>query len=375
MKKRPLKTRILFVLPTLSAGGAERSVVNLVRGLAADFDTPFAVGKDVGRLRAELPSHLEIHRLGGAPTSMLRLLLLVWRLRPDIVFSTIFDLNIALLLLRVMFPRKTKVVVREAAMPIVSMHEARWPNMWRTLYRLSYPTADAVVVLSESMRNKLLKSTRVSLGKIHIIENAVSASRLPASSMSVERYDEDITMVATGRLEREKGYDLMCAAIKLAIVQIPTLRLTIFGEGSLRSELEKTIEHLQLGAHIRLAGHVQNPLPEMAQADFFISCSRYEGMSNAMLEALCCGVPVIATVGENSVTDIIIDGTNGVLIQGYGVEDIAKGIRAAVVRKGTFNRAAIRSAALDRHDGPKQLRRYARLFYELQSSTEGVYNG
>lgn len=361
------KIRILFLLPSFAAGGAERSVLNLIQNLSDEFEIHFAFGKDTGPLRSELPQRAILHRLGTKLSLPFRLISIAWRVRPHIVFSTLFDLNIVLLLTRWLLPPGTKTIVREAVMPMSAMHETRYPRFWQWIYRLSYPAADAVVVLSASMRRVLMQRTAVAAEKVYVIENAVAASRLSFDSSDKMREAGKIKIIAVGRLEWQKGYDLLCDAMKLAVVRMPNLRLTVFGDGSLRYDLDKRIQALGLEPYVTFGGYVTNPMAEGAGWDFFISCSRYEGMSNAMLEALCCGIPVIAVTGNNSVEDIIKDRENGMLISEYSADAIATGIIRAARSYSHFDRSAIRGEALRRFSITTQTASYELLFQRLST--------
>lgn len=340
-------------------------MLNLVQNLSDEFEIHFAVGKDTGPLRADLPQRAMLNRLGPKFTLPFRLISIAWRVRPHIVLSTLFDLNIVLLLMQWLFPPGTKTIVREAVMPMSAMHETKCPRFWRWIYRLSYPAADAIVVLSASMRQVLMDRTAVAAEKVHVIENAVAPSRLSFDSSSKPREAGRIEIIAVGRLEWQKGYDLLCEAMRLVAARAPGIRLTIFGEGSRRYELEKCIQLLDLESYVKLAGYTSNPMAENASCDFFVSCSRYEGMSNAMLEALCYGVPTIAVTGNNSVEDVIRDGENGVLVRDYTASALANGILTAISNRDRFDRSAIRTAALKRFSLKRQVVSYELLFEKL----------
>src|SRR5262249_6294250 len=98
-------------------------------------------------------------------------------------------------------------------------------------------------------------------------------------------------LVAAGRLSREKGFDLLVAAMPAIIKRIPEAQLTILGEGPLRELLAEQIHTLGLGEKVTLVGFQRNPWRYFRHADVFVLPSRYEGMPNTLLEALAVGTP------------------------------------------------------------------------------------
>lgn len=93
----------------------------------------------------------------------------------------------------------------------------------------------------------------------------------------------------------------------------PDYCLVIYGEGAARKELENYISRFSLQKFILLPGNRTNVLDEMKKASMFVLSSNFEGMSNALIEAMCLGLPCISTKVSGS-TDLINDGANGLLI-------------------------------------------------------------
>ena len=127
-----------------------------------------------------------------------------------------------------------------------------------------------------------------------------------------------------GRLSPEKAVDRAIRAVARLRDEGQRVRLVAMGTGVLKDELERLIETLKLKDQVRLAGHVSNPFPVIAQGDCFLLSSDYEGQPMVLLEALTLGKPVIATD---------IPGARAVLGDSYGhlvspdVEGLAEGMR------------------------------------------------
>ena len=121
-------------------------------------------------------------------------------------------------------------------------------------------------------------------------------------------------LVTVGRLEPVKNQQMMINAFAFFHQSHEDYKLVIFGEGPMRNQLETLILEKNLKDSVYLAGRNDNVWEEMTSADCFLLSSNYEGMSNAMIEALCLGLPVISTKVSGS-TDLIKDGINGFLVE------------------------------------------------------------
>ncbi|THF85158.1 MAG: glycosyltransferase [Sulfitobacter sp. SK025] len=240
----------------------------------------------VSRLRHALPALIKTIR----------------KVRPDIVFSTLGYVNLALLAARPMLPRNTRIVVREANMPSLSLPRASHSHLLRFAYRRLYRTADAVICTSEQMIDELKADFGVSAKLLCLVPNPVNEEQVRTAAAPITRVAGDgIRLVAAGRLSRQKGFDRL---INMMVDIDPTTCLTILGEGAQREELEAQILALKLFERVQLAGFCENPWAYYAGADAFVMTSRWEGLPNAALEALACGTPVIATPESGGIAEI-----------------------------------------------------------------------
>ena len=149
------RKRILFLLPSLTGGGAERVFTTLLRHLdRTRFEPHLALLQATGAYMEDIPQDVSIHDLKvsrvryGLPS----ILGLVWRLRPQTILATMGHLNIALIAAKPFFPLNTKLVVREAVIPSALFREENKNiKLWGWLYRHVYKRADKIVFLSDSM--------------------------------------------------------------------------------------------------------------------------------------------------------------------------------------------------------------------------------
>lgn len=306
--------RVLFVLPSFAGGGAERVTLTLLRVLDPErFSISLTVLDGQGPLSKLMPKHVSLTDMA---TPRLRyalpaLIAAIRRDRPDIVFSTLGYINLALLAARPLLPKNTKIVVREANMPSLSLPGASHPSLFRVAYRMLYPLADAVICTSAKMADEMIRDFSVFPARIFQLANPVDETAIRRAATPMMREEgEGLRLVAAGRLTRQKGFDRM---IDMMVALDPSSYLTIFGEGPDRAELEAQVKNLGLEDRVRFAGFCDNPWAYYAGADAFVMPSRWEGLPNAALEALACGTPVIATPESGGIDEVAVAARPGVV--------------------------------------------------------------
>lgn len=342
---RPARRHVLFVLPSLQGGGAERVMVTLLRELDREaFRLTLAV-VDLSNavFLADLPDDVELIDLNRRRVreAVPAILGLVWRLRPDVLFSTLGHLNLLIAMLRPLLPRKLRFIARETAMVSHGMRAFRHPGLVRALYRRFYCKLDLVVCQSEAMREDVLRTFRMPEGSTVVVNNPVDIARVRARSQEPGAAWPPAQagarrLVAVGRLGPEKGFDLLIEALAL-LGDAPPLQLAILGDGALRQELEALARARGVAGRVHFAGFQRNPYAWIAQADVFVLSSRHEGFPNVVLEALACGKPVVATPAEGGALEILAHARDCVVAEAVSAEALAAALRRwlAQPRAGT----------------------------------------
>lgn len=331
----PAKRRILFLIPTLTGGGAERVVVTLLRHLDRDcFDLTLAVVNTRDAVfRSEVPVDVKFIDLccDRVRHALPKIVRLVWRLRPDVVMSTLGHLNLALSIIRPILPARTRYVARETA--VVSHNIAGYarPAWWAWAYRRFYGRFDLVICQSLDMRADLVGRFGIDPRRTVVINNPVDLEHIERSlkqgaDLTLPSYVDDasklgaVQAVAVGRLVEQKGFDILVEALALTRRDV---NLTVLGEGPLQTALEALVATRGLAKRVRFVGFQRNPYVCIARADVFVLSSRYEGFPNVVLESLACGTPVVALPAPGGVKEILSAVEGCVIAKGMSAQDLA----------------------------------------------------
>jgi glycosyltransferase involved in cell wall biosynthesis len=175
---------------------------------------------------------------------------------------------------------------------------------------------DQVIALSREMADNLTNLWGFAPERIEVIPNGVNTDLFrprEATERPAALSGPAPVAISVGRLTPAKRYDLLIAAWSRVAGRHPDARLVILGEGPLRAELESRIRESKLQGRVLLPG-VRSDVPVWhSAADLYISSSDTEGMSNAVLEAMASGLPIVATRVSGS-EDLIRHEMNGLLV-------------------------------------------------------------
>jgi len=346
------RKKILFVLPNLTGGGAERVFTHLVNNLDRERFEPFlALGARRGEYLEFINADVSIYDLKAerARNAVPPLLKLIWRLRPQTVASTV-GMNFAGAFAKPLMPRGTRVVLREGSSPTafladVSRQSPMRAEFYRKCYKYIYKLADSIICQSDFMRDDIERNLHVPSKKLHRIYNPIDFEQIDnlAAAPTEDFFNHSgVRLITVGRLAYEKAYDILLKAFAVVRKTNPTATLTFLGEGEDRQSLENLTEDLQLNGSVYFPGFQSNPYSYMKQADIFILSSRYEGFSNVIAESLACGTPVVATDCPSAVREVIAEGVNGWLAENENVASLAETINRAIKEKNNLNAEAIR---------------------------------
>lgn len=301
--------RLIITIATLGTGGAERVLSILSKSLADHFDDVHLVMWDGGETFYRIDDRIKIVSLPQLSGKKGRIKQVktyrqyIKKENPDLILSFLTPYNM-LVLFSTLYLRK-KVVVAERTDPKRKLAGGKPMLFLRDiLYKKAYGILTQTVYAKECYGEKFADKTKVIYNPIMMDEDYVGKAL---------RSEKDKTIVAVGRLEAIKDQETMIDAFELFHKTHKDYRLVIYGEGPLRSKLEGVIAGKGLQKSIILAGRNNDVWVKMITADCFLLTSLAEGMSNAMIEAMCLGLPVISTKVAGA-TDFIQDGKNGYLV-------------------------------------------------------------
>lgn len=178
-----------------------------------------------------------------------------------------------------------------------------------------YRFADGVVAQSKENRGYFSKCVQK---KCEVIFNPIQMEGYRERALSVQKRDE---IVSVGRLIEQKNPMMLLEAFARFVKMHPSYSLIFYGEGECKEKLEQRACALGIEKNVVFPGAVKNIFESEIYAKLFVMTSQFEGMPNALIEAMCIGVPVISTKVSGAV-DLIQDGMNGKLIECNDIEGL-----------------------------------------------------
>ncbi|MCM4167336.1 N-acetylgalactosamine-N,N'-diacetylbacillosaminyl-diphospho-undecaprenol 4-alpha-N-acetylgalactosaminyltransferase [Arenibacter antarcticus] len=354
MKKS--KTKIAFILPSLSAGGAERILSFLAQNVNKDyFDSQLLViGHDTDTAyctKGTKTSFLNKKRvLFGIPS----IFLFLKTNKPDLVLSSIGHLNTVFGLMAPFF-QNSKFIIREASVISEMGKFSNSSKLYGFLAKIAYNHIDAVVCQSEDMAIDFKKIYNIPKNKITVINNPIT-ELFPLKEKNSD--DDVIKYITVGRLSKEKGHDRLLNIL----AKLPhSFHYTIVGSGPEENEIKKTIVALALTKFITHIPFTNEIGKVLSKNDLFLQGSYVEGFPNAVLESCVVGTPVIAFNAPGGTKEIIRDGINGYLVS--NTEEFTS--RLLSFNKDKWEPKTVRDTVIQKFNTQEILKQYENLFLSL----------
>lgn len=208
-------------------------------------------------------------------------------------------------------------------------YESRRVRCYEFLDRVFLRLADGVVAVSEGQRRKIL-DCGVMPDKVRVIHNAIDLQDFPAPAPADFRKElgipgDAVLVMTAGRLSPEKNHLGLVEAARQVVARNPDVWFVVFGEGLLRSELQKEIDDAGIGHRFFLSGFREDVRTLMHEADIFVLPSHTEGLPNVILEAFACSKPVVAT-DVGGTPEVVRQGENGVVVSAGRMDEFAEAI-------------------------------------------------
>lgn len=317
-------------------GGIEQVTINLIRsfidrGLKVDLVLNFP-----GLLFLwKTPPELRVIDLKAQPIYK-RLSNLVRYLRQEqpkaLLSANHYANEVALLAKRVSGVSTKVVVIEQTTLSREAKNTSRLRfRHWAPLAaRLVYPSADSIITVSQGVTEDLVNITGLPKSRFQIIYNpVVTPEQLKKAKEPVAHPwfapGELPVVIGAGRLEKQKNFPNLITAFA-KVRQVRPARLVIFGDGSLRSQLQELIHELGLDNDVEMPGFVENIDAYLSKSAVFVLSSDWEGLPTILIQALAVGTPVVSTDCPSGPSEILDNGKYGELVRVNDSEALAEKI-------------------------------------------------
>lgn len=388
------RIRVLFVLGSMAGGGAERIVTHLVKHLNRDeFEARVGLLWRHGDYLDQLTANeLVVTRVGHGwiqyrdqppwwkllPSLVLVPLQqrdLVRRFRPHIVVTATKSMNIAARFSLALSGRsRLKWVAREGNNTGAMIDNESTTSFLRALQnfavRTAYRRADRVVAISDGVGRGLSRRFGIDPKRVSTIYNAVDLAAVKVRADEAPPHlPAEPFLVAAGRLVPQKGFDILIRAFAATLAARP-LSLVILGDGPERAALGELARSCGVERRVHFAGFVENPWSYFARSAAFVCSSRWEGFGNVIIEAMACGVPIVATDCDFGPREIIRQGQSGLLVPVEDAESLGRAVASVLDDRDLAHQIAegAQQRAQD-FDVANMTRAYEQLFRELRCGT------
>jgi glycosyltransferase involved in cell wall biosynthesis len=329
-----MNERIAVFVPTLEGGGAERVMLALANFFGrSGWTVDLVLQRSSGPYMKEVAEgvrvvDLKANRLRSSLRPLIRYLRST---RPNALLSTPSDANIVAVAASVIARVPVRVVVREAITASVDDATYRGPRarMMRMMRRWAYQHASHIVAPSAGVADDLVKNSGIARSRVSVIANALDTDRIESLALTPDNQvalpRDARVILGVGRLSAQKDFATLIRAF--ARISASNTTVLLLGEGDQRQALMQLASELGVRDKVVMPGFVENPFAYMKRAAVFVLSSRYEGLPNAMLQALLIGTPVVATDCASGPREILEGGRWGRLVPVGDVDAMAAAIR------------------------------------------------
>jgi glycosyltransferase involved in cell wall biosynthesis len=389
LKRAQEKIRLLYFHPTIVFGGAERTTAALLEKLDKSiFDVLFITKKGVFHPlpveRVKYIDDLGIHDSFNGIGSLLRdakkMLQLIKREKPDIVFGMLHYACIMLSVIKIFLRDNVKMIISprtpsQDAIRFYFGQRTAKKMLWNFMIKFFCRYSDRIVVASEGIKEECVAAYKAERSKIVTINNSVdvqSVGRLSLESVDAESPPGHFVISTAGRLAAEKNVGVLVKAFALLRKDIKA-KLWIVGDGPERPHLESLAASLNIKDDIVFWGFQENLYKFIQKSDVFVHTSLFEGFGNIILEAMACGVPLIATDCPFGPREIIYNGENGMLVPVADEVALAKALKMVSENKETRDRF-VKNAykRLSEFTPEKMVRSYENVFLSIAHSDDPI---
>jgi glycosyltransferase involved in cell wall biosynthesis len=315
--------KIAFFIRNLDGGGAQKVILNLIKGLVKLGIVPDLVLTQVnGPFLHLIPKGVRIINLNSKQVlpATIPLSRYLKQEKPSVLVANINNSNVAAVMARMLSSASTRLLLVEHS--TFSFDRTIFPLKSKfllpILMRCLYPRADTVIAVSNGVAYDLETELCFKQGLVKTIYNPIVDDEIVAKAKEPLEHPwfqtgQPPVFLTAGRLELQKNIsDLIRAFAHLRTKR--SARLLILGKGSLQSQLKSLAEELGVGSDVSIPGFIANPYAYMSRSAAFVLSSIYEGLPTVLVEAMACGCPVVSTDCPHGPAEILQDNKYGLLV-------------------------------------------------------------
>lgn len=314
-----MKPNIIFLISTLSAGGAQRVVSNLTFGLSDRYSIALALhnGEEIGY---EYKANLIDLKIPVSTNYIMKFINVFRRAskmreikKSLLPFATISFLE-GSNYVNILAQGKGKTIIS------VRNYKSKQANgllgyLGSFMMKKLYDRSDCIIAPSRGIRKDLIRSFQIDESLIKVIYNPYDVEKIQRYAAEViDPAHSDIftdpVIITVGSFLRQKGQWHLIRAFKEVLKEFPNLKLVILGKGGLEQYLRKLIQDNDLLRSVFLLGFQDNPYKYISKSSVFVFPSLFEGFPNALVESMACGTPVISSDCRSGPREILAPETN-----------------------------------------------------------------
>lgn len=359
--------KVLFLLPSFAGGGAERTVLNLLRtNNSSSLEIKVCLVSNSGSYLWQVPtsavfSHPKAHKLfeGSTPNKVLFMLFrllpflrkIIREFEPEVIVTVTESMNyLGYFLRRRGITKNVKWVVRSGNNIFAEAH-SKGPiirNILNFLLKLSYRKADHVIAISQGGKRSICENFSLDNSAISTIYNPIDIDQI--NRLSNENDASPFSQpyfLGIGRLAKQKRFDKMIKIFASSGLQDSDYILVILGQGPQLKSLKRLAEDLGVAKHVFFPGFQKNPYHFLKHAEAFLLTSEWEGFAHVVAEALACDTTVISMDCDFGPKEILEDGQYGNLIERDDFASFTKALIDKVEAKTNSFQGVKRAAEFD----------------------------
>jgi len=324
--------KIAILIYSLAGGGAERVVSYLLPYLKSKGIEVHLVLMN-STISYDIPKDIPIHfieqsqgdergilKLLKLPTLAYKYAKLLRKLEITHSFAMLTRPSYINILSRFFTSRKFKLVISERSHPSMQYGYGNLQSKINNLLiRFLYPKADTIICNSRGNGEDLIQNYKVLANKITIINNPIDIEKINKVQKNEEVLKPNtFNLITIGRMDTGKNHELLIKAIE----GFENVHLYILGDGTLRDYLKDLVIKKKLDNSVTFLGFDNNPFKYLKSADLFVFGSNHEGFPNVLLEAMCCGLPILSTnckSGPDEIMKLKKSTTEDIMLTDYGI--------------------------------------------------------